>query len=233
MGSLCHCLFRFCCEAQEDEHQLHRTSGVFAETTPGRITHRGSSIVGVVGYQRPTEGQGLVDNTEAEEDSVANHSNDSNNCCQHEPYAQSIHDFFRRIVRDRWRPSDQPYDIMRQGSAEESETPKKKISRSPLRQAVSYDSSRDIPCISADEIVMPGSLLQKEMAQQMTSAKLTDEDIECVICMEGFDPTNPRMPTLCGCGENQTYFHLPCLYQWVEQSRNCPSCRKKLSWEEF
>lgn len=44
---------------------------------------------------------------------------------------------------------------------------------------------------------------------------------------------NPRMPTLCGCGENKTYFHLPCLYQWIEQSKDCPSCRKRLRWEEF
>lgn len=60
-----------------------------------------------------------------------------------------------------------------------------------------------------------------------------EEEEECVICMEGFDPTNPRMPTLCGCGQNKTYFHLPCLYQWIEQDRNCPSCRQKLRWEEF
>jgi Ring finger domain len=231
MGSVCQCLFRICCEVQDDDEEREEVDqrGVFAETTQSRMMHRGSSPVGA-GYQHP-QGQGLVPGSVTEEDSVASRNN-SDNCCQREPHAQGIHDFFRSI-RDRWLPSDHAYDIMRQGSADEDEPPKKLIPPSPLRQAVSYDSSHDIPCISADEVVMPGSLLQKEMAKQMMSAKLTDDDVECVICMEGFDASNPRMPTLCGCGENKTYFHLPCLYQWLEQSRDCPSCRKKLNWEEF
>lgn len=254
MGSVCQSLFRFCCEAQEDDEDrqrvMHHPGGVFTETTmPFRMTHRGtssssSSAPAGGAYQHP-EGQGLVVMAAAaaaappppeEEDSVASGrtANDSSNCCQPEPHSQGIHDFLRRLFIDRWRPSDQPYDIMRQGSEDDDLPPTKKlIPPSPLRQAVSYDSSRGIPCISSDEVVMPGSLLQKEMARQMMSAKLTDDDVECVICMEGFDPTNPRMPTLCGCGENKTYFHLPCLYQWLEQSRECPSCRTKLAWEEF
>lgn len=103
-----------------------------------------------------------------------------------------------------------------------------------LTQASSFDSSKDIPTILSEQVVLPGSELQAKMALAM-SAKLEvhDHDDECVICMDGFDPTNPRMPTLCGCGENKTYFHLPCLYQWIEQSRNCPSCAKRLRWEEF
>ena len=89
-----------------------------------------------------------------------------------------------------------------------------------------------MPTIDPEEVVLPGSALQHEMAASL-SGKLEDQGDECVICMEGFDATNPRMPTLCGCGENKTYFHLPCLYQWIEQSRDCPSCRKRLRWEEF
>lgn len=109
---------------------------------------------------------------------------------------------------------------------------------SPLRDALTFgfDNSQEVPAIPLEQIVMPGSDLQQQMAKAM-SQKLFEEEQdfedECVICMEGFDPTNPRMPTLCGCGENKTYFHLPCLYQWIEQSRNCPSCRKRLRWEEF
>lgn len=105
----------------------------------------------------------------------------------------------------------------------------------PLHAATSfqYRSESEIPvAIALDEVVLPGSDLQKQMAVQM-AADLEDQGDECVICMEGFDASNPRMPTLCGCGENKTYFHLPCLYQWIEQDRNCPSCRKRLRWEEF
>ena len=67
-----------------------------------------------------------------------------------------------------------------------------------------------------------------------------EQEEECVICLEPFDDTNPKMPTLCGCGENMTYFHLPCLYTWRSrctnsraQSLECPSCRKELCWEEL
>jgi hypothetical protein len=95
------------------------------------------------------------------------------------------------------------------------------------------------PSISFDEIVLPGSEVQRAMAKQMqVEMDLMMEEHcgleECVICMDGFTPDNPRMPTLCGCGENKTYFHLPCLYQWIDQGgRNCPSCRQRLVWEEF
>ena len=61
-----------------------------------------------------------------------------------------------------------------------------------------------------------------------------EEEDECVICMEPFHPTlNPRMPTACGCGDNKTYFHLPCLLTWVERDVTCPGCRERLIWQEF
>lgn len=93
-----------------------------------------------------------------------------------------------------------------------------------------------------EEVVLPGSNLQKEMAESLRAQGYgaESEEDECVVCMEGFDETNPRMPTRCGCGENQTYFHLPCLYQWVElrreggaRSGECPTCRELLQWDEF
>lgn len=107
----------------------------------------------------------------------------------------------------------------------------------PLKEAQTSIASTkdDIPTIALTEVVMPGSDLQKKMALALKDqgyAGESEED-ECVICMEGFDESNPRMPTLCGCGANKTYFHLPCLYHWIEQSRDCPSCRKKLTWQEF
>lgn len=106
--------------------------------------------------------------------------------------------------------------------------------KSPLRAASSFDSSKDILTIRMEEIVLPGSALQYQMAHKMSeSLQNVNHDDECVICMESFSVDNPRMPTLCGCGENKTYFHLPCLYQWMDQSDECPSCRHKIAWEEF
>ena len=61
-----------------------------------------------------------------------------------------------------------------------------------------------------------------------------EEEDECVICMEPFHSTlNPQMPTACGCGDNKTYFHLPCLLTWVERDVTCPGCRERLIWQEF
>lgn len=113
---------------------------------------------------------------------------------------------------------------------------------SPLRLANSYTSgggTDSIPAINLDEFVMPGSKLQKAMSEALRKendfkcvTKVDYED-ECVICFEGFDKDNPRMPTLCGCGENKTYFHLPCLLQWTDKHLECPACRQKITWQEF
>ena len=106
---------------------------------------------------------------------------------------------------------------------------------SPLRTATVYKSFGDIPSIALDEVVMPGSLLQRQMSIRLRDkGVLSEANVdECVICMDAFDESNPRMPTLCGCGENKTFFHLPCLYQWVDKCSDCPSCRKHLSWQEL
>lgn len=101
-----------------------------------------------------------------------------------------------------------------------------------LTQASTFDATKEVPTIQMQHVVLPGSDLQQQMAEAM-AAKLEEHGEECVICMEPFDPSNPRIPTLCACGENKTYFHLPCLYQWTEQSKDCPSCRQALQWEEF
>mmetsp|Transcript_12438 Transcript_12438/g.36126 ORF Transcript_12438/g.36126 Transcript_12438/m.36126 type:complete len:330 (+) Transcript_12438:465-1454(+) len=102
-----------------------------------------------------------------------------------------------------------------------------------LKLAKSFNSSNYVPTIAESEVVVPGSKLQKAMAIAAAKAFDDNDEDECVICMEPFDPTNPRMPTLCGCGQNKTYFHLPCLYQWIDQNEECPSCRQPLRWEEF
>lgn len=124
-------------------------------------------------------------------------------------------------------------------------------SASPLKQADSFTSAKicKIPSIKLDEFVMPGSDLQKAMSEAVrkmsTSTEETynefdgvalgvdDSEDECVICMEGFSDDNPRMPTLCACGENKTYFHLPCLLLWTDKNVNCPTCDTKITWEEF
>lgn len=161
-------------------------------------------------------------------------------CRNEPPYVTGIRDFLRSLTRQ-WRGHDSslvPHlgEERRIDDSGNSERVSRRRSSScissPLRTASSFDSSMDIPTICAEEVVLPGSDLQNEMAK-VAALKLESQHDECVICMDVFDETNPRMPTLCGCGENKTYFHLPCLYQWIEQNENCPSCWQKLTWEEF
>eukprot|EP00542_Grammatophora_oceanica_P010412 CAMPEP_0194033584 /NCGR_PEP_ID=MMETSP0009_2-20130614/6221_1 /TAXON_ID=210454 /ORGANISM="Grammatophora oceanica, Strain CCMP 410" /LENGTH=228 /DNA_ID=CAMNT_0038674299 /DNA_START=267 /DNA_END=953 /DNA_ORIENTATION=+ len=142
--------------------------------------------------------------------------------------------FWQRLTQQ----SAKEYDVLAQSETAAASTSNLKsspipIPHSPLRTARSFDSqSHSVPSIHSDEIVLPGSLLQQKMAQKMCET-LEEQGDECVICLEGFSDTNPRMPTHCGCGDNKTFFHLPCLYQWMDQDPNCPSCRNKLHWDEF
>ena len=112
---------------------------------------------------------------------------------------------------------------------------RQKYTSSPLKIATMYKSMDDIPSIALEEVVMPHSPLQTQMANRMREKGIMSESAvdECVVCMEEFDDSNPRIPTKCGCGENNTFFHLPCLYQWIDTCKECPSCRRKLTWKEF
>ena len=129
-----------------------------------------------------------------------------------------------------WRQPSSYEEVNQLENADTITSPSKTFDT--LKAASTFTKSHDIPSISTEEIVMPGSDLQTKMAEAMAET-LEEQGDECVICMETFSPENPRMPTFCGCGENKTAFHLPCLYQWTAQSRNCPSCRQELVWEEF
>jgi hypothetical protein len=257
MGSICRCLFRCCCASpardSDDDDDDH--SSDHAEV-PNLI----QSYSSVSPYVQPVEGRGLISSssssrTEDWEQRVGDPTattetqaddDDHDVCCRpYDPNAPSLYNFIRRNM-NKWH---NPYGAVMDADGEDhrdtdylsSKTNKKKLaSSSPLRQAVSFNSnsSCDLPCtINADEIVLPGSMIQQQMAQQMIrTANITTIQTnveECVICMEPFDASNPRMPTLCNCGVNKTYFHLPCLYQWIEQSMECPSCRTKITWEEF
>lgn len=115
-----------------------------------------------------------------------------------------------------------------------------------------FTSNDQVLSIPPNSFIFPGSQIQLKMAEDMKQSLISksekeeedDDDDECVICMETFTPENPRMPTLCGCGLNKTYFHLPCLYQWIDRNsrrnnhsknggRDCPTCGQILTWQEF
>lgn len=62
----------------------------------------------------------------------------------------------------------------------------------------------------------------------------SQEPRECVVCYETFTLENPQVRTLCGCGVNKRAFHLSCLMQWREHSKEtaCPVCREELYYDD-
>ena len=232
MASLLQCILRTCFEETPEEPdesyeppRSNRISRLFQSTDPALSS----------GAYSAAQAEEPAENDEEDDDCCQNDSSqESSNTrmAENNPHAASLRQFWRSF-KERFNLEDAAATDTPPNSRTRSETEDSERERLPiLTQASSFDSSKEVPTIQTEQIVMPGSELQLQMAKAM-AGKLEEHDDECVICMEGFDPTNPRMPTLCGCGENKTYFHLPCLYQWIEQSRNCPSCRKRLRWEEF
>jgi hypothetical protein len=216
--------FHLCCgcdrdsDVENDQRNSHQEAGAVTS----RILDRS--------YQVAAEGDDATADLDTDDESPQGFRQDGSSAM---PKAEgelhmSIREFFRSL-RARWNKYDSleslpAYDPLNGSS------PVKSLS---VRPALSFDSSKKgILSISSEEVVLPGSDLQRQMSMLMAK-QLELQGDECVICMETFDPTNPRMPTHCGCGVNKTYFHLPCLFQWIEQCPNCPSCAKKLQWEEL
>ncbi|CAH8352111.1 unnamed protein product [Eruca vesicaria subsp. sativa] len=46
---------------------------------------------------------------------------------------------------------------------------------------------------------------------------------ECPICLEEYEPENPRLLTKC-----RHDFHLACILEWMERSEACPVCDQEL-----
>ena len=246
-------LARLCCDDDSDDDDTSHEEEQDSLRGRGRIetsptTTSSSMVVESTLMTRPTtthhhyqpiRAAATASTIHDDDDDTADDNHHDDCCCQcpsssdaASPHERGLHEFFRKL-RERWRRYDSMETFRRPTTATGAATATMdKMGMSPLRTASSYDNSLDIPTIALEEVVMPGSELQQQMARAV-SLNLEAQGDECVICMEGFDPTNPRMPTLCGCGQNKTYFHLPCLYQWIEQSEECPSCRQKLRWEEF
>lgn len=115
-----------------------------------------------------------------------------------------------------------------------SPTPKIITDVSELSSSPSSNPASRIPSLSLspDQLVLPGSAVQKAVALSLSGLDVGQSEPECVICMEGFTTSDPKMLTLCECGVNKTCFHYSCLLRWTERDSTCPACRKELLWEE-
>mmetsp|Transcript_29696 Transcript_29696/g.34962 ORF Transcript_29696/g.34962 Transcript_29696/m.34962 type:complete len:240 (-) Transcript_29696:198-917(-) len=105
----------------------------------------------------------------------------------------------------------------------------------PSSSTTTSSSSHDNDTDYEDD--SPGSDLQNAIALSLQVQGLGGEPLEpeCVICLDGFDPTNPRLPTLCECGIGKVNFHHNCLKKWISQNGacTCPSCYTTLYYEEL
>lgn len=68
--------------------------------------------------------------------------------------------------------------------------------------------------------------LKTIMRIESSLSLLGDEEI-CPTCLEGYNAENPKIPTECG-----HHFHLGCIYEWMERSKNCPVCDKEMVFTE-
>ena len=95
-----------------------------------------------------------------------------------------------------------PDPIMEENpNQKECNTPRLMQSTSVTSITYEYDNLKQVPTISYNELVLPGSETQKQMATSMKTYILgmsIDDDAsivnvdECVICMEEFTDDNPR-----------------------------------------
>jgi hypothetical protein len=54
-----------------------------------------------------------------------------------------------------------------------------------------------------------------------------EEEIVCSICLDEFTDADPEAGTVCGHG-----YHLQCIMQWAQRSRECPLCFKELAMSD-
>lgn len=68
--------------------------------------------------------------------------------------------------------------------------------------------------------------LKAMMRIESSLSLMGDEDV-CPTCLDGYNTENPKIPTQCG-----HHFHLGCIYEWNERSKNCPVCDKEMVFSE-
>lgn len=257
MSKLCRCIKTICCTSedegetqQQDDHLQESSIENYDARQPPRVNAMSMRMF----FRTPTAYSQVALSPGNSNDKDDNGNNETNVDSSSNNHSKALTIMFGRPLSmfrqcNNYRRGNNENNNEKMGKKDDIDDASSSFI---LRKASTFnddDRGQGLLSIPYEEIVMPGSELQKKMAQIMLMKLKGDDDDdsqatemtigdECVICMEGFDDTNPRMPTLCGCGENKTFFHLPCLYQWIQQqgsndNGNCPSCRESLRWEEF
>ncbi|XP_020587867.1 E3 ubiquitin-protein ligase At3g02290-like [Phalaenopsis equestris] len=77
-----------------------------------------------------------------------------------------------------------------------------------------------------DESDREKDLSAKTYSTGYVQGSLEDEDV-CPICLDEYNPENPKIDTKCS-----HYYHLSCMYEWMERSDSCPICGKEMEFCE-
>lgn len=103
-------------------------------------------------------------------------------------------------------PPPLPYDVLVETVHEDglasSESQKESDGKGKLNSALDPSDVTDIDAKSG----------------KSTCLTIEEEDT-CPICLEEYDPENPRITTEC-----EHHFHLSCILEWMERSDTCPIC---------
>ncbi|KAH0875460.1 hypothetical protein HID58_072822 [Brassica napus] len=70
-------------------------------------------------------------------------------------------------------------------------------------------------------------LIQHEQLSQYLKIREDEEDDVCSTCFHEYTEDNPKIVLQCG-----HIFHLACIYEWMERSKACPFCSKKMLFLE-
>lgn len=89
---------------------------------------------------------------------------------------------------------------------------------SPTKESHGYDNGGDDSIVEKEEEV---GLCRKVIPE------LEEEENVCSICLDEFSDSDPSAQTVCGHG-----YHLQCIMQWAQRSRECPLCFHALGLED-
>ncbi|KAM7274552.1 hypothetical protein ACFE04_016418 [Oxalis oulophora] len=73
----------------------------------------------------------------------------------------------------------------------------------------------------------PTPLSPKKIEILKDTAIIVEEEDCCPICLEEYDPENPKLLTEC-----EHHFHLSCILEWMERSDICPICDKEVTFDQ-
>lgn len=97
----------------------------------------------------------------------------------------------------------------------------------PLAAGNQVDEDKIIRSSSSNSNLVPADACKESKCSKLISLPIIEDEDECPICLECYEDENPKIMIKC-----RHYYHLGCLYEWMERSATCPMCSKVMEFEE-